>query len=189
MDNLMNIVPFDSFTIGKNIKKKVLIIGMNNLGFSIAKNLITSNILNITFRDKIVFSQEDINTTVTKNFININRAEGYKQIFESLHNNVNITILNDYILTEKEVKEYEIIIITEFCSNEAISLNKIARNNNIKFLLVETLGLYGYVFADYGDKYISENCNGLVEKSGKIIKITNTTVETEYSYNLKKFLE
>lgn len=182
----MNIIPFNNFTIEENIKNEILVIGMNNIGFEIVKNLILSNILNITIRDIELINEKDIDNMIyfTKSYIGNNRAESYLNLFYLINNKANIRINND-ILTEDTIKKYNIIIFTNNNLNEIYYVSEFTRKYNIKLISTEVRGIYGYIFTDYGDKYISTNKNGKFQKSGKIIKILNDSIETEFPCDLE----
>ena len=182
----MNAVPFDNLTINKDIQMEILVVGMNNIGFEIVKNLILSNILNITIRDNTSITKEDIANMIYygEKFINQNKTEIYNNLFYLINSNANIKINND-LLDEENIKKYNIIIFTNNDLNEIYYINDIARKYNIKIIVTEVRGIYGYIFTDYGDKYISTNKNGNIPKSGKIIKLYDNAIEIEYPCNLE----
>lgn len=62
---------------------------------------------------------------------------------------------------DKNELKYNVVIITEFFKRAEITkLNTLCRNNNIGFIYTALLGIYGFCFVDFGDKFYINDENG-----------------------------
>jgi len=58
--------------------------------------------------------------------------------------------------------KYHVVVFTEIHTNinDIIAWNKVLREKNISTILTQTLGLYGYVFCDFGDEFKIHDTDG-----------------------------
>ena len=74
-----------------------------------------------------------------------------------------------------ELKDYQIIIITEIITMEmAESLNQYCRNRKKAFIYTAQFGLSSFLFSDFGDDFIVEDLNGKESEQYFIKSITNS---------------
>lgn len=149
----------------KIMKMNVLIYGMKGVGVETAKNLVLAGPKSLTIFDPSIIKindlssnyflkEEDINN-------NIRRDKASITHLSNLNPYVNLTIMEgeDIIqdiknkLENQELK-YNLVVITEFLpKKQLIEINDLCRNNNIGFILSLELGIFGFIFVDFGDNF------------------------------------
>ena len=101
-----------------------------------------------------------------------------------LNPNVKINIFESLEILKNNIKNYDILVITEIFDIETlISLNNICRENNKKFIYASALGLSGFIFNDFGEEHLIINKTG-DEPQSFIIK--NITKEKEGKVTIDK---
>ena len=61
----------------------------------------------------------------------------------------------------ESLKDYNVVVITEICLQpDAVFLCDTCRENNVGFIYACALGLSGFTFIDFGDKYMIKDTNG-----------------------------
>ena len=77
-------------------------------------------------------------------------------------------------LEESLVKDYDIFVITDYYDlPKLINLNKAARAAGKGFIMTGNLGLYGYLFTDFGDSFKISDKDGEENRSAIVVSITN----------------
>ncbi len=171
----------------KLISMKVIIVGMKGLGLEISKNIILSGINTLSIFDNCICSISDLSSNfyIKEEDINIKRRDMACLIkLQELNPNVKINIFETLEIMKNNIKNYDILVITEIFDIETlISLNNICRENNKKFIYASTLGLSGFIFNDFGEEHLIINKTG-DEPQSFIIK--NITKEEEGKVTIDK---
>ena len=90
-----------------------------------------------------------------------------------LNPNVNVNIFQSYEDLKRNIKNFDVVIITELNDLEYINeINQICRNFKKKMIYSSVLGLSGFIFNDFGDEHIIINKTGEEPKSFYINNIT-----------------
>ena len=186
----------------KIMKMNIFIYGMRGIGIETAKNIVLAGPKSLTIFDPNPARIRDLtsNYFLTEENVKMNqrRDESSIQNLSELNPYVKLNIMenNDIIqdikkkLKEPELK-YDVVIITEFLSKKSIiEIDELCRNENIGFILALELGIYGFIFVDFGNnftifdetgdeikEYLIKNISK--EKNGKV------TINTELSGNIK----
>lgn len=175
-------------------KLKILIIGLRGYGVEIAKNIILSNPKQVSIFDDQICKINDLgcNYFLTKeNVLNKERRDQacFKKLSE-LNPTTKILIENNYL---SKIKEFDVVIITEFMKTDLINkINKECHENNKGFIYTITFGLAGFVFCDFGKKHIILDKNG--KEKGKfyvsnITKEKNGKMTIDFSHTEKRLKE
>jgi len=92
--------------------------------------------------------------------------------------NDNVQIDTQEYMTDNNVKKYMTVVYCDYDIYDLIYWNRLCRTNNIKFISVQTHGLYGNVFCDFGDEYVINDLDGEQCRTGIITKIENSKLFT-----------
>jgi ubiquitin-activating enzyme E1 len=185
------------YVLGKDAMEKitkstVLLSGLDGLGTEIAKCLILGGVKKLLIHDKNNISINDL-------------ASGYYYSETDIGNNKNDVILdklrelNPYVEISisnniyDDINNIELLIVANydnFSLDEIIRLNNLVRDNNKKFIMCSTMGLFGQVFCDFNKNFIVNDIDGEEVKSGTIVDITidndKILIETANDHNLER---
>ncbi|SOV24377.1 ubiquitin-activating enzyme [Plasmodium sp. DRC-Itaito] len=165
------------YTHGYNEEKKIrgskiLIIGLDGISCEICKNLSLCGVREIGIYDNNLLTYEDID-----NLYLCNKKLVNEQI-KSISCVDNIQILNDSCKIKAittnlydDMLNYDIVVSVNQKKNFNIKLNNYCRKNKKKFICVNTCGLFGRAFIDYGDFSYTNNID------------TNTTYDNIHNNN------
>ena len=186
----------------KIMKMNIFVYGMRGVGIETSKNLILAGPKSLTIFD---MNPTKINDLTANYFLTEEHVNNCKRRDESCFMNlselnpyVNLSIMegNDIIADiRKKSKEpelkYDLVIITEFLpKKKLIEIDELCRAEKIGFILSLELGIFGYVFVDFGDSFTIQDETGdevkeyLIkdiskEKNGKV------SINTKFSGNIK----
>lgn len=173
-----------SYTIGQDAQTKlseasVLIIGYNTLAQEIIRNLALIGVSRI---DIHYGSTQLENYQRTGLYYPVN--DNSRVPLEHLRNlNPTINISTIHILDEDKeidkniIKKYNMIILTNSILDDGLDINKLTHKLNIPFIMCGSYGLMGYVFNDFGEKFIVNDIDGEIPEQlilesidGKMLK-------------------
>lgn len=176
-----------SYSIGQDVmcklsKASVLIIGYSTLSLEIIKNLalLGINTINIYCNNKLGKHQK---TGMYYKFNNELPLTDFKKLNPTINiNQVNI-FDEDNEIEIKQLKKYNLVIITNSMFDEAINLNRLTHKLNIPFIMTGCYGLMGYVFNDWGNFTISD-IDGEIYENLPIDSIDNKLIKFKEGHNL-----
>lgn len=162
-------------TMGKLIKLKVLIVGMRGLGVETAKNLILAGPAQVDLYDPTVVRVNDLGSNFyarDEHIGKVSRAQASQDELRELNPYVKVNVIDS--LSMDDHKNYNVVCYTENLTNLAnlMEVNALCRQNNIGFILTETLGLLGYAFVDYGENHKIFDHNGENTKSFMVVSVS-----------------
>ena len=162
--------------MGKIIKLKVLIVGLRGLGVETAKNLILAGPAQVDLYDPTIVRVNDLGSNFycrQEHVGKVSRAQASLQELRELNPYVKVQEIGSLSLDDH--KNYNVVCYTENLTSIAnlIQINELCRQNNIGFVLTETLGLLGYAFVDYGENHKIFDHNGENTKSFMVVSISN----------------
>ena len=187
-DNLYSrqIGTYGEEAMNKILQLNILILGMKGLGIEVAKNIILTGPLRVIIYDPDIIQLKDLgsNYYLKDEYINQSRLD------ESCIN--RLSKLNPYTKVEiltinseedfyKKINELElnVIVQTEIKSEkEIIKLDEYCRDHNIKFIYGAALGLFGFIFSDFGKEHKIFDNNGKEPKKFLCKNITNSNKAT-----------
>jgi len=161
-------------TMKKLSELKILIIGLKGLGVEVAKNIILSGPKRVSLYDKDLVVLKYLGT----NFYLKKEDVGKKTLSEaSLQSLKNLNPFTTVDVAEEiydSIPNYNIIVLTElYPKNIIIKIDEICEKNNIKFLFGTNMGLFGFIFSNFGKNHIVLDKNGKEPKKFIITNITN----------------
>jgi ubiquitin-activating enzyme E1 len=173
------------YAIGSDAQRRlssasVLISGMGGLGVEIAKNLILSGVGSVTIHDQQITTISDLasNFYLTSESVGQNRATATFQKLVGLNPSVR-TCVSTSNLTDDFLSHFDCVVITDrrpeselkristFCHT-----TKNQKRHQIKFILTETRGVFGYLFVDAGDAHAVLSRTGMSPSRVPVLDIT-----------------
>ena len=159
-------------TMKKIRKLNILIYGMRGLGFEISKNIILAGPNKVTIFDPNISKINDLTSNFYLSTKDVKdrkrRDEAILEQISELNPNVLVSLMEGNNLYEnilnninKNEMKYNVVIITEFLKRDEITkINLLCRQNNIGFIYTALLGIFGFCFVDFGDKFYVNDENG-----------------------------
>lgn len=149
-------------TMKKLSELKVFIIGLKGLGIEVAKNIILSGPKKVSLYDKDIVSLEHLGT----NFYLTEEDVGKKTITEAslqkLKNLNPFTIVDIVEDIYNSIPNYNVVVLTDFYPKDnIIKIDEICTKQNIKFLFGMNMGLFGFIFSNFGKNHT------IIDKDGK----------------------
>lgn len=165
--------------MGKLIKMKVLIYGLNGLGAEVAKNIILAGPKEVMLLDNNICKINDMgsNFCITEKHVSqgISRAEASKTQLEELNQYVNILSASEEI-NGNIIQNYDTIVVCQLLHSKLLfELDTFCRFNNKTFILAITCGLVINIFTDFGPKFTITDKDGEINKSAVVTSITKGT--------------
>ncbi|KAJ2760191.1 E1 ubiquitin-activating protein, partial [Coemansia sp. BCRC 34490] len=150
----------------------VLIVGLKGLGCEIAKNVILAGVKSVSLYDPEEVQIADLSSQfyLTKGDIGKPRAEVSAPRLAELNQYVPVSVL-DKELTVDAISGFKCVVVTDISLEKKLELSEYAHKNGICFISTETRGLFGYVFNDFGEKFVVEDTNGEQPLSGMVASI------------------
>lgn len=175
----------DTMSKIKNIK--LIVIGLRGLGIEVCKNIILTGVNKVSIFDDNICKISDLSSNFYISEEDVNKKRRDESCIENLrelNREINIDFFDSLDIMKKNIKDYNIMVITEILDFQKISeLNSLCRENKIKFIYASILGLSGFVFNDFGDEHIIINKTGDEPKS---FFIKNITKEKEGKVTVNK---
>ena len=132
----------------KNIK--VIIIGLRGLGIEISKNIILSGINEIYIFDDNICKISDLSSNfyISENDINKKRRDNSCiEKLRDLNRETQINIFDNIEILKKNIKFFDIVVITEILPTQTIiEINDICRENKKKIYLFFFIRYFRFYF-------------------------------------------
>ena len=179
-----------SYTIGQDAQTKlsgasVLIIGYNSLAQEIIRNLALIGVAKINIFN--TGQLENYQKTSLYYPITTDNSIPIEQL-SKLNPTIQISQVNildeDNDIDKKQIKKYNLVVLTNCVIEDALNINRITHKLNIPFIMTGCYGLMGYLFNDFGEKYVVNDIDG--ENSEPLIldSIESKTLKFKDSHNL-----
>lgn len=177
-----------SYTIGQDAQIKlsgasVLVIGYNSLAQEIIRNLALIGISKID-----IYHQKKIeNYQKTSLYYPVENGIPLEELCK-LNPTIQINTIDimdeDREFDKKKLKKYNMVILTNSIFEDAINLNRITHKLSIPFIMCGTYGLVGYLFNDFGEKFIVNDIDGETPEPLMIESIENKTIKFKDQHKL-----
>lgn len=159
-------------------QSKVIISGLKGLGMEIAKNLALMGVRSLTLHDSEAITISDLSSNFFLSEADIGKPRAPTVIpqLQQLHERVQLSV-HEGPLSDEVLGQYQVVVITNAKSKtELIRINNFCHQNNIRFIAADTLGLFGYVFADFGEQWTVQDVTGEEPKTCFAESITQDQV-------------
>lgn len=172
------------YAIGKEAMSKitqtsVCISGLSGLGIELAKCIILAGVSKVTLHDptdKLTYRDLASNYYVDEQLVGKKFMNKVTEELSALNSNVDVKKAD--FLTKKLVSSHNIMVFCNYNVHELLFWNKFCRQNNIKFIMLQTYGLAGNLFCDFGDNYIVNDLDGTPVNTGRVKEIKNNKIVT-----------
>jgi ubiquitin-activating enzyme E1 len=135
--------------MGKITQTNVLISGLTGAGIELAKCVILAGVKKVTLHTPIdVLTHADLtsNYYAYPDGVGLPFLEETRERLASLNSNVFVDTAK--VLTQKDIKRYDIAVFCDYMVHNLLFWNRICRENNTKFIMIQTQGLAGNLFCD-----------------------------------------
>lgn len=128
----------------------VLLIGLDDAGVEIAKNLALTGVGNLSLSDG---SNGIVNHTLCSQQSTLSRAEACAQALMKLNEFCQVQITSSCIDAALAAGSWDVVVLCNRDLKTAISLNEKCRQLGIHFVLAQTRGVFGSCFVDLGQQF------------------------------------
>ncbi|NP_001171842.1 ubiquitin-like modifier-activating enzyme 1 [Saccoglossus kowalevskii] len=151
----------------------ILISGMKGLGVEIAKNVVLGGVKSVTIHDEGTAAMTDLASQffLRKEDIGKNRAEVTQPRLAELNTYVPITSYTGP-LSEDYVSKFQVVVLTNSSLEAQIKIGDYCHSKGIQLIIVDTKGLFGQLFCDFGENFIVNDVNGEQPVSNMIASVT-----------------
>ncbi|CAL8337296.1 unnamed protein product [Lota lota] len=132
----------------------ILIAGMRGLGVEVAHNVILSGVKSVTVQDEGPVLWENLSSQffLRKADLGQNRAECSLPRLSSLNPRVQVSAYTGP-LQEDMLMQYQVVVLTDSTLEEQKRLGNHCHSHGIRFIVVDTRGLCGQLFCDFGEEF------------------------------------
>jgi len=166
------------YVLGHEAMKKmansnILLVGLRGLGVEMAKNISLAGVRSITLHDDTPTTLFDLSAQyyLTEKDVGKPRAQACVDKIAELNAYVNIGVHTGE-LTEEFITKHQVVVLTDQPYETQVKINKICRQKSIHFLTASTHGIFGNVFADFGEHFTVIDPNGEQPASSIIASVT-----------------
>lgn len=151
----------------------VLVSGMRGLGVELAKDVVLAGVKSVTIHDSENVTVADLTSQffLRDDDIGKNRAEVTYPRMAELNNYVPVTPYTGE-LSETFLSQFQVVALTNSSLDEQLRIGEYCHNTGIKFIVVDTRGLIGQVFCDFGEKFRVNDTTGEQVISNMVAAIT-----------------
>jgi|Transcript_30594 ubiquitin-activating enzyme E1 len=184
------------YVLGVEAMKKmshsnVLIVGLSGLGCEIAKNLILAGVASVTLYDTATVTYNDLSSHfyLTEESIGKNRVAACIDALSELNTYVAVRAFSSD-LNESSLQGFQVVVYVDHCTSKLEEVNGFCHNKGIKFISVESRGLTGSVFCDFGKQFEIYDVDGEDTVTCLVTAVTGAnpaaiTVHEENRHNLE----
>jgi len=166
------------YVLGHEAMKKmglsnVLISGLRGLGVEIAKNVILAGVKSVTLHDPEICTLQDISSQfyITDADCGKNRAEVSASRLSELNSYVPVSVHNGE-LSNDVLDRFQVVVLTNSTLDEQLRVGDYTHKNGQKLIVVDTRGLFGQLFCDFGPAFTVTDTNGEEPLSQMIAAVT-----------------
>lgn len=165
---------FGMEAMSKLVRLKVLIYGMKGIGVETAKNLILAGPGLVTLADAEVTTARDLggNFFLREEHIGQPRASSVASQLQELNSMVMVRSHNG-AMDEELVAQHNVVVVCGLAGDELVRWNDFCHARNIGFLACDARGVAGYLFADYGERFVVRDKTGENPVTRIITNISN----------------
>jgi ubiquitin-like 1-activating enzyme E1 A len=161
---------------------EILICGANALGLEVAKNLTLAG-FNVSIQDSRIVVEEDLGANYFLSITDVgrNRAQAVVPNLAELNPLVEITAVESCLsqIDESILVKFNCVLLINIPIKEAIRVNNICHQQDVKFFYGNTYGSVGTFFADLGTyTYTLKKQKNSTTNEGSITQVVTKTFST-----------
>ncbi|EAL72486.1 ubiquitin activating enzyme E1 [Dictyostelium discoideum AX4] len=149
-------------TMKKITSTSVLVVGLQGLGIEIVKDLSLAGVKSVTLYDKELVEIKDLSSQFyfsPEQVGKVGRADACFQKVVDLNNYVRIDVHNGE-LSDEFLKKFNVVVLANQPLALQLKVNEFCHANKIHFISVETRGVFGQLFNDFGEQFTITDTNG-----------------------------
>jgi len=166
------------YVLGHDAMKKmavsnVLVIGLRGLGVELAKDIILAGVKSVTLHDDHAVTLFDLSSQYYLSENDIGKpiaATCFEKLAEL--NSYVATSLHTGEVTEATISRHQVVVMANQPLEEMRRVNQICHSQNIAFVGLDTRGVFGSVFCDFGTQFEINDATGEPAQSVVITGIT-----------------
>jgi len=176
-------------TFGINASEKIsnssaCIIGLNGgYGTEVSKNLALCGIKSLYFYDESLINNEDLETGYYYSKDDIDKS--CASILSKKINELNPYVKTHLINSKEAIKNVNVLILINQSYEKITEFNKFTRENNIKFICVNSHDFTGHIFVDAGETHIINEVSSENFEPIQIVSIDNDGLVTTNSHDFQ----
>lgn len=172
--------------------------GLRGLGVEAAKCLILSGVQSITIQDDSILQINDLGSNAYCHEEDVGqkaRAAASIDLLRAVNSRVKVNLIEKQQITESFLEQFDVVIFTDYYDKKKLlSYNQFCRSREkaIGFIYGGVLGLYGFVFVDFGKSFIVSEVNSEEPAKGwieDIRKKDSDFLEVKLTYRHKQINE
>ncbi|TGZ82206.1 putative poly(A) RNA transport protein [Ascodesmis nigricans] len=155
----------------------VLIVGLKGLGVEIAKNICLAGVKSITLYDPAPVEIADLSTQffLRADDVGQRRDEVTAPRLAELNNYTPVEIAKGDVFNELSLlAKYKSVVLTDALLADQLRVNEYCHANKIAFVAINSYGLFGSIFCDFGEEFAVVDPTGENPVSGIVAGIDET---------------
>ncbi|KAK2877226.1 hypothetical protein FQN49_001325 [Arthroderma sp. PD_2] len=153
----------------------VLIVGLKGLGVEIAKNIALAGVKSLTLFDPAPAAISDLSSQffLKPEDVGKPRAEVTAPRVAELNAYTPVSVLPGQNLTDdpSQLKAFQVVVLTSTSLKDQAVIAEYCHENGIYVVIVDTFGLFGYIFTDFGKNFTVGDATGENPLSGIVAGI------------------
>ena len=154
---------------------RVVVVGMNPLGAEVAKVLLLFGVNKVVMCDDGMVGEEDVgaNMFVTEGDVGKKRVDVLMESMKRLNPTAEIECVGEEELIGAVGTANIVVFAKEGGFEEICKVDEACRAAGVGFVVGDCWSFCGFVFIDFGDKFVVENVNGRPPEKYRIDAISN----------------
>ncbi len=155
--------------MGKITQTNVLISGLTGPGIELAKCIILAGVKRVTIHTPMdCLTYRDLGSNYYADIADIGKEFLEKTVKELASLNSNVIVDTTKYISSSFIDNYMIAVFCDYSVHDLIFWNRYCRDHGIKFIMLQTYGLAGNLFCDFGDEYQVNDIDGEPVRNGRI---------------------
>lgn len=150
----------------------VLIIGLPGLGVEIAKNICLAGVKSVTIHDPTPVAIQDLGTQFFLRDADVGQPRDRASLdrLNELNAYCPVSLLGEEP-SEANLPKYQVVVLVNGTTEQQLKYDEFTHSRGIKFVAVNTHGLFGGVFCDFGPQFPVVDQTGEQPLQGMIVSV------------------
>ena len=153
----------------------VLIAGLKGLGVEIAKNIALAGVKSLSLYDPTPAAISDLSSQFFLHPQDVGkpRAQVTAPRIAELNAYTPVSLHKSEKLVDdlEALKRYQVVVLTDTTLQDQLTISDFCHKNGIYIVIVDTFGLFGYLFTDFGKNFTVGDATGETPVSGIVAGI------------------
>ena len=153
----------------------ILISGLKGLGVEIAKNIALAGVKSLTLHDPHQVTISDLSSQFFLHEHDVGKACAAVTAprVAELNSYTPVSVHKALRLTDdlKSLSQYQVVVLTNTPLKEQLAISEYCHSHGVYLVVVDTFGLFGYLFTDFGKNFTVVDATGENPLSGIVADI------------------